>query len=164
MSTKPQPTNELFDVIIPANTHLNALRHASQAGVDIVRYFQTGHDILFQLARSGGLRAGNVIRMAKFNRPITEVRTPSTPQGKFTVTNHRLVVDLSPYQAAEAQGLISASSSKSRASYAIANLDLLNGLVEMRDTINRNLPVQFSVIRNDDESITKITTHLAEGI
>jgi hypothetical protein len=130
---------------IPVRTYEKAAEYASRGDITMTAYFQKGHGVYYDLAKRGLLKPGNIIRMWSQSHPIPPLMTYPDLSSPATEETKRLVLDRPARTAPETAELIAVSDVRTKTAYAIATLNLLNGLIDIRDSIDPDSQLKFSV-------------------
>ncbi len=133
-------------ITVPLELYKTSRSHVERANTNFPYYLHIGLTLFNQLALTGGLQTGSTLSMHGHKRAIGNVITPlDKPVNKSTEV--RVAVRRS---VSEEMTEIATARHKTIDEYAIVSLSFLNGLVKIRNDINRSLPLAFEVLPESD--------------
>jgi hypothetical protein len=161
-AVNPSADRERFVVDIPRPLYDTASRYASRADLNMTHYFRIGHRVLYGLAANGAFRSNdNMVDMGGIRRPLPlNGLLPDLAVTPAQEAPKKLVMALPAAVIKQTEQLIQASPIKTRTAYAINNLNLINGLVAMRDTIDETRELSFGIISAEDGRETPAAQYL----
>lgn len=148
MASEPSSERDRLIVDIPRPLYDTALSHAQRAdNMKMTRYFHIGHRVLYGLSTIGAFSSPNaMIRMYDQMRPLPLQGLVPNLAGPQSEATKRMVLELPMRMSQQADQLVQAGPVRTRTAYAITNLNLLNGLVAMRDSIDESLDLKFQIV------------------